>query len=283
MIKARIRQLAMMPLRIALNAAGRVYVPGHKIGDALAVAHGKAVTLGYFHSPTDTPEKIARISQSIVDALSNWQPKSYISLKAPALNYDEKLIDDVASLANQYEMLVHFDSHEHHTAPPTLTCFRRAVELGGNVGLTIPGRWKRSLDDADEASALGARIRVVKGEWCDPGAPDIDPRQGFLNVIDRLAGNSGRIAVATHDPWLAKESLLRLKDGGTACEIELLNGLPEIEILKLAEEFSVPVRFYIPFGIAWRPYALSKALKNPHIIWWVTTDAVRGLITRFTK
>lgn len=285
MLKTRIRQLALAPLRVALNAAGRAYVPGSELADALAIAKdlsatGCAATLGYFHNPADTPERIAGVSNAIIDAVAGLQPPGYLSLKAPALDYDAGLIGDIVRAATARSILAHFDSHENYTATPTLACVRHAVSLGGAVGLTIPGRWRRSPDDADEACELGIRVRVVKGEWGDPAAPGIDPRQGYLSLVDRLAGRARQVAVATHDPWLARESLSRLQAAGTDCEIELLNGVPRREMLALARELGIPVRLYIPFGIAWRPYALNKAAKNPRIVWWVIRDACQGLLAR---
>lgn len=285
MLKARLRRLLRLPLHIALQAAGRVYVPGNKLSDALSIAHklsdsGIATTLGYFHAMPDSPEKIAGISRDIVDAVAELQPRGYISLKAPALNYDMALIGGLLQATTERGLLAHFDSHEHYTADQTLACVRQAASLGNAVGLTIPGRWQRSPDDAEAVSELGVRVRIVKGEWGDPSAPHLDPRQGYLNVVDRLAGKARQVAIATHDPWLARESLSRMLAAGTDCELELLNGLPRREMLALAEEFKVPVRIYIPFGIAWRPYAMSKAAQNPRIVWWVLRDACQGILTK---
>lgn len=285
MLKIHLRRLARLPLHLALQAAGRVYVPGQQLSDALSIAQklsdgGVATTLGYFHGQHDRPERIAGISRDIIDAVAELQPHGYISIKAPALNYDMALIGGLLRATSERGLLAHFDSHEHYTAEPTLACVRQAAALGGAVGLSIPGRWQRSPDDADEVAALGVRVRIVKGEWGDPTAPHLDPRQGYLNVVDRLAGKASRVAIATHDPWLARESLSRLQAVGTDCELELLNGLPRREMLALAREFKVAVRVYIPFGIAWRPYALSKAAQNPRIVWWVLRDACQGMLTK---
>lgn len=288
MLKKIIRRLALPPIRLALYAAGRAYVPGYQLSDGLRIvsrlpANSAGFTLGYFYSANDTPEKLAHISHQIIDAIAPLAPKGYISIKAPALDYAPDILAGIATSAKNQGILIHFDSHEHFTAEPTMACIRNAVAHGCSVGLTIPGRWLRSLDDADECSALGIRVRVVKGEWADPTAPYIDLCQGFLNVIDRLAGKARQVAVATHDPWLARESIARLQAAGTDCELELLNGLPKREMLLLASELGVPVRFYIPFGVAWRPYALSKAAANPRIVWWVVKDAAKGLISHLRK
>jgi proline dehydrogenase len=275
-------KLLKKPLRLALNVAGRVYVPGHEVGDALAVAQRlaeqhMACTLGYFHGWMESGQQIADISCSIIDAVASLEPRGYISIKAPAFHYDPTILAAIVAAAREQGILAHFDAHEHATADPTLACVRQAVALRASAGLTIPGRWRRSPADADLACQLGIRVRVVKGEWADPDEPEMDMRHGYLQVIDRLAGQATDVAVATHDPWLARESLKRLQAAGTRCELELLNGLPKRTLLAIAQEFSVPVRVYIPFGISWRPYALGKVADNPRILWWLVRDSIVGL------
>ena len=282
MLPYRLRQLAATPFRLALYAAGRAYVPGYRLEDALAIARrvagdGMTCTLGYFHGMRDTPETAAQTAVATIEAVAALQPPGYVSLKAPAFGYDLGALAPVLEAAKARGVLAHFDSHQHDTAQVTLACLRYAVAQGAATGLTVPGRWQRSPDDAAQAAQLGVRIRIVKGEWADPGAPGLDPRQGFLAVVDRLAGLPGEVAIGTHDPWLARESIRRLQAAGTPCELELLNGLPRRPILALAREFAVPVRLYIPFGLSWRPYAMRKAAENPRILWWVMRDAVAGL------
>ena len=247
---------------------------------ARLAAQDRACTLGYFHDWSESGERIAGISRSIIDAAADLVPRGYVSLKAAAFHYDPVLVAAIVARAGERGVLAHFDSHEHATADATMACVRQAAATGVAVGLTLPGRWRRSPADVDLACQLGARVRVVKGEWADPGEPRMDKRRGFLGVIDRLAGRATEVAVATHDPWLAREALGRLQAAGSRCELELLNGLPRRALLAVAREFSVPVRVYIPFGISWRPYALGKAAENPRILWWVLRDTVVGLAGR---
>lgn len=277
-----IRRLAAFPLRLALHVAGRAYVPGRELADALAIARrlagdGIACTLGYFHDGTETADQLAALSRATVDAVAGLEPRGYLSIKAPAFHYRPAVVGAIVAAAREKGVLAHFDSHEPATAEPTFLCIQQAVAQGATVGVTTPGRWPRSPDDAAAAAALGVRVRVVKGEWPDPEAPALDLRQGFLAVIDRLAGQSVEVAVATHDPWLARESITRLQAAGTPCEIELLYGLPRRRLLALARELSVPVRLYLPFGASWRPYALGKVRDNPRMLWWVARDGLIGL------
>ncbi len=62
--------------------------------------------------------------------------------------------------------------------------------------------------------------------------------------------------------------------------LELLYGMPMRQVVALARKFAAPVRVYIPFGIAWRPYAASKVAEDPRILWWLVRDGVDGLLGR---
>lgn len=276
------QRLAARPLRPILDIAGRAYVPGSGLADAMKIARhlaeeDVACTLGYFHGGQETGHQLAQVSRTIIDAIADLDPPGYISVKAPAFGYDPTVLATIVAAARERDMLVHFDSHEHVTADATLECLRQAAALGARTGLTIPGRWRRSPGDAEFALQIGTRVRVVKGEWADPDERQRDMRRGCLEVIDRLAGRANEVAVATHDAWLARESLRRLQAAGTACELELLNGLPKRALRALARELDVPVRVYVPFGIAWRPYALGKVAENPRMLWWLARDTVAGL------
>ena len=127
------------------------------------------------------------------------------------------------------------------------------------------------------------RVRVVKGQWADVVKPEVELREGFLAVVDRLAGRARHVAVATHDAWLAKEALGRLLKAKTPCELELLYGLPMGPALAAAREAGVPVRIYLPYGHGWLPYSISQVYKNPKILWWVLRDLWANRVPRFPK
>lgn len=269
-----------------LDISGRVYVPGAALDDALRVvrtlaADGHACTLGYFDDGLQSPVEVAAQSVEIVDAVAALDPPGYVSIKAPALRYDLDALDRVLARCRERSVLAHFDSHDIGHAELTLACAERALELGGMAGLTLPGRWSRSVDDAEHACALGLRPRVVKGEWPDPEQPRADARAGFLAVVDALvAHGAAEVAVATHDPPLAREALRRLQAAGVRCELELLHGLPRRGALDVAQQAGVPVRVYVPFGIAWRPYALRQALRRPLVLWWLARDLAAAAVGR---
>jgi proline dehydrogenase len=138
------------------------------------------------------------------EALSRNGLDAYLSIKAPALGFSPDLIAKLLERTSPAGVRVHFDSLSAESADRTLALIANAREHHDELGITIPGRWRRSLDDADTAVELGLEVRVVKGQWPAPQAPEQDPRAGFLAVVERLAGRARRVAVATHDDGLAR-------------------------------------------------------------------------------
>jgi proline dehydrogenase len=47
-------------------------------------------------------------------------------------------------------------------------------------------------------------------------------------------------------------------------------------VLRVARRLGAPVRIYVPFGLAWVPYALEQIRKSPYIVGWVIRDAIWG-------
>jgi len=278
------------PVRRLLRAAGtrvlgfasRAYVPGPLLDDAMKWARrmdrqGVACTLGYFNGDDESHEAVGAQDRAAIGALAQISRPGYVSFKVPSLGYDEALLAQMAADADRHGQCIHFDSHGPETATPTIDALARLRSPGRRLSLTVPGRWARSLADADWAIANDVRVRVVKGQWACPEQPDADLRKTYLAVVDRLAGRAKAVAVATHDAPLARQAITRLKAAGTPCELELLCGLPRRDAMAVARELGVPVRLYIPFGQAWLPYALDQAVRSPKMLWWMVRDTFNAL------
>lgn len=269
----------------ALRVASRAYVPGETLDEALGLVarlqrQDIACTLGYFNSEDERAADIVRRNGLAIEALSRLARPAYLSIKVPPIGYDATHLDRLARLATTHGQRLHFDSHGPETADPTLAAVARLQAQGHALGLTLPARWQRSDADADWARAHGIRVRIVKGQWACPERPDADLRERFLAIVDRLAGQPGEVAIATHDTPLAREAITRLHRHGTPCELELLCGLPRRASLALARELAVPVRMYIPFGQAWLPYAFGQAMRNPRMFTWMVRDTLSVLAGR---
>ncbi len=261
----------------AAKHACSAYIAGPELDDAMSACRslcglGLGSTICFWNIESDSPERIVDAYTSALALLANEKMDCYLSIKLPPLNYEWAQVSEVLEQAQHKNTLVHFDSLGHEAADRIFSTIARAARSYPLLGCTLPGRWVRSLADADLAVDLGLQVRVVKGQWPDTGALELNPREGYLNVIQRLAGRARFVAVATHDAELARAALERLRRANTPCSLELLYGLPVKPALKVASELNVPVRVYVPFGHGWLPYSLTQARRNPRIFWWLIQD-----------
>jgi proline dehydrogenase len=263
----------------AVKAAARPYVGGETIEDAICVAErfageGKTATLGYWDVGRDSGRMVADIGLNAIRAVAAHDLDGYISLKPPALRFDAGMAGELAAAAVAHRRNLHCDSHGPEVADRSNAMLQAMIDrLGGqHLGTTLPGRWKRSLDDADWAVERKLNVRVVKGQWPAPGDPGRDLAAGFLAVIDRLAGRARHVAVATHETALAREAVARLKTAGTPCEIELLFGMPAEPLIRWARENGIAVRIYVPFGGGFVPNAIRVLKRNPRLFFVIAKD-----------
>jgi len=259
--------------------AARAYVAGPALDDALvacrlAARRGVASTIGFWNGDQQSPEEVAAAYLATLDGLGHDGLDCYLSVKALPLGFSRELSSAIVRRARRWDVRVHFDSLGPETVEPTFAMLEDGLARYRRLGCTLPGRWSRSLRDADQAVELGLDVRVVKGQF--PARDEMDPRAGFLAVVDRLAGRARFVAVATHDASLAQMALDHLISARTPCEAEILYGLPSRHTLRVARAKQVTARLYVPYGQAWLPYRLSHARHNPGLLWWVTRDLVRA-------
>lgn len=264
------KQRYALPGRIERAFAGPDAVAALGLAARKRARHGQCAALGYFPRADEDPE---RIVSALLDAATGLNAGDYLAVKAPQLGFDP---DRFLRLARSGATLV-FDAHAPDQAQPTLDAVEGLLPHYPGTGAALPARWRRSSADAERLRDTSAVLRLVKGEWVDPGF-DGDCMAAFLGLTDQLAGRSTRVAVASHDPLLVRAALTRLIDAGTPCELEQLRGLPSRRTAAIARDLGVPVRFYLPFGPGWWPYALDKALTRPYLPqWWIADLFGQGL------
>ncbi|MEX0645079.1 MAG: hypothetical protein WD076_07200 [Parvularculaceae bacterium] len=265
--------------RPVLKFATRSYVAGDTLDDALqicasAASRGYAVSVCYWHEPSEGPESVAEEYLSAIDRLAEAKLDAHLAVKFPALHERQDLLESVVARALSRGVRADFDAHEPQKADDVLRA-AGALERRA-LGMAMPGRWKRSLADADRAVELGLRVRVVKGEFKGDDEPYADLREGYLKVIDRLAGRARMVGVATHDAWLSGEAIKRLQAAGTPCEQELLFGMPLEPAAAEGRKAKIRTRIYVPYGSAWLPYSVSRVVKNPRVLAWLARDFLAG-------
>ena len=265
-----------------VRSVSRNYIAGPALEDARRIgaplaSRGYWLTLGYWDAAGDPASRVLQTYVASCEYLAQLDGQNYISIKIPALKNDAGMFRALQEKSRESGVPLHFDSLDtDHATPMFRFITDHADASAGTIGCTLPGRWRRSLDDAERAIGLGLVVRVVKGQSPDPVEPARDPVAGYLSVVRKLAGRARCVRVASHNPIIARESLAILKATNTPCELELLYGLPVGSQVALAQEFDVPVRVYIAFGHAFLPYALGSLRKNPGALLRLLREAARG-------
>jgi proline dehydrogenase len=271
---------AKAPLRALARYAARSYIAGDRFDDALVVARrlaerGVSATFGFWDGPGDSPAVVLQAYQAALAQLGSAKLDAYLSIKLPSLGYSQEMLAALARQSVELGIGLHFDALAPETVDRTWAALAETLPSGEHFGCTLPGRWQRSPADADWAVEHRLAGRVVKGQWADPAAQHLDPRAGYMEVVRRLAGRARHVAVATHDLTTAKRAIETLLTAGTPTTLELLFGLPSRRQIELARQLSVPVRVYVPYGVAYLPYCLGQMKRNPRIAWWLVRDALR--------
>lgn len=266
----------VMPI---VKRATRTYVAGDDLGEALSLAGrvreaGFSCTLCYWNDGTEEPAIVANEYLQILSQGAEQGLDLALAAKLPSLWERQEEVDRVVKRAREFGSPVIFDSHDPHKSDDIINALVKTGPEG--MGWAIPGRWHRSLEDAERAIELGVRVRVVKGQWADPTDPDIDLREGYLQVIKRLAGRASFVGVATHDAPLAREAMEILAEAGTPFEQEFVFPLPIAPAMEEGKRFGAAARIYLPYGSAWLPYSLSRAAANPIMLYWLARDTILG-------
>lgn len=274
-----LQQLAKTAVMPVLSRAARNYVAGTTLDEAMDLAsrakeQGLRCTLCYWNDRDDDPAFVASKYGAILDRLDPATLDGALAVKVPALHERDDQIDRVIALARNKDIPLIFDAHAPEQADATLRVLRRNGAAG--LGMAIPGRWHRSLRDVDRAVEMGARVRVVKGEWADPLDPKMDLREGYLRVIRSLAGRARFVGVATHDAPLAAQAMQILAEAGTPFEQEFVFPLPIAAARREGQRFGAGARLYIPYGEAWLPYSLKRVMGNPKMLYWLGKDLFGG-------
>src|SRR5919201_3382449 len=148
-------------------------------------ANGLKCTVGYAARPGEDPRAVADAQLAAFERLAAEGIDGHVSVKLSGLDFDAGLLAQLDAAAERSSRPLHIDALGPATVETTWGLLE-SVPLAGDVGTTLPGRWRRSADDAALAARLGLRVRVVKGQWADGADGDLDPRAGFLAVVDRL-------------------------------------------------------------------------------------------------
>ena len=258
-----------------------MYTAGPEIENALAVCEsfanqGIASIICYWNSLLDSPACVLNSYLRIIQLIPQLRAGCYLSIKAPALGFDASLLKEIVREAARTNTPVHFDAMAPETVDRTFALIEETRRIYPNIGYTLPARWRRSLEDTDRIIEMGLRVRLVKGQWQGLNGDETDSAEGFLRLTERLiAKSASHVAIATHNKRVALNTLARLKESGISHELELLHGMPQRGMLRIARRLNIATRVYVPYGRAGLPYRLKEAGRDPRILVWFMRDLIR--------
>ena len=179
---------------------------------------------------------------------------------------------------------VRIDMEDSPYTDITLTLFEELRAEGFDcVGVVIQAYLKRSEADVERLAAMRAPVRIVKGIYLEPATIAFHDMQkindSFVELSERLVASGSRVAFATHDERLVRESLEIVRRHALQpdqYEFQMLLGVREAMRDELVRD-GHPVRVYVPYGAQWYEYSLRRLRENPKIAGYVAGDVARSL------
>jgi proline dehydrogenase len=306
---------AGLPIRKISSFAARCYCAGGEVPAAIAVqrgfhAAGFATMVGFQADAHNSPETIAReyqLALRSLDTATSASPKPAFLIQASACDINMSVLSELADICQGNDVRLCFDATWHAATDATLAAIEGLRKRGlKELSVTLPARWKRSIDDAKWVIEQGVGVRLVSGRYPDPTGDVAMPRENFLEIARRLAGRVDHVAIAAPEMRTA-EAILEIlgdrmapekrrpkaatrsaKTGGdpaeaarrsNVCELEVLYGTSRRAPSRLARKWGVDVRVFIPYGRGELPYAFRDLLKQPQMPLWFTCD----LFGRFSR
>jgi proline dehydrogenase len=283
---AQIRPLQRLASKHGMRPGGfaRRFVAGESIEEALAAVGDLAgrkllLTLDYLGesvSTFDAAQAAADEYVRIVHAIVRSGVERNISLKLTQLGLD---VDRATAVDNMRRILADADGHGFFVridmensayTERTLQVLETLWQQGHHqIGTVIQSCLLRSPGDIERLTALGSRIRLVKGAYKEPKTlahqkkRDVDG--AFVSLMRELLDRGHYPAIATHDPAMiteAKQYAARKGIPQDRFEFQLLYGIRrDLQASLVADGYRV--RVYVPYGQQWFPYFMRRLGERP--------------------
>jgi proline dehydrogenase len=288
---ARSRMLRLMASRYGMRSRrsfARRFIAGETIEEAIEVARdlerrGLMHTLDYLGESVGSlaeAEAATRNYLRVVKAITQAGIIRNLSLKLTQLGLD---VDRASAIDNLRKILEHadgffirIDMESSAYTQVTLDIFDILWEQGyRNIGVVLQADLHRTEADETRVTALGARVRLVKGAYREPKTvayqkkADVDEQ--YAKLLRRLLERGHYPAIATHDVRMIEVARSHAKALGLssdAFEFQMLYGIRrDLQSSLLREGYRV--RIYVPFGRQWFPYFMRRLGERPANIGFV--------------
>jgi proline dehydrogenase len=275
---------------------GRRFIAGETTADAIAAARAIQAA-GLFISLDLLGESVVALDEAdaatagcltLVREIVDAGIERNVSLKLTQLGLDvdrATAVDNlrkILALADPHGFFIRIDMEGSPYTQETLDIWETLWGLGHRqLGVVLQSALIRSEEDARRVTALGGRIRLVKGAYKEPKAiahqakAEVDA--AFVRIMRFLLEEGHYPAIATHDPAMIAATRAHATAIGLApdrFEFQMLYGVRRDLQASLAAD-GYRVRVYIPFGREWFPYFMRRLAERPANVLFVVKSMLR--------
>ncbi len=278
-----------------LDRVAKRYIAGHTVEEALVRvaeinARGHAASAEYMGESCRDEAVAGSETEVFLDLISQIGERGLncsISLDLshvgmvidPELGYRNVLRIAKAALAISREVMISMEGADR--ADDIYKIYGRLHETGmTNVGITVPAKLHRTVDDLPRLMAHSGRVRLVKGAFIEPEAIGLDRndpelRRRYLQFSKTLLDSGNLCSIATHDRGIQAELASYIDATGRRnqpYEFESLIGLGVDQIDGLRNR-GLPTREYAVFGDQYFLYVLNRIAEEPVRLYQAIIDA----------
>jgi len=287
--------------RMAKGFASR-FVAGETLDtalDAVAKLNARRITasldlLGESVRSENESREAARQYIRMLDRIKERKLDANVSVKLTAmgLDIDEELcianMQNILERTRELETFVRIDMEGSDYTQKTLDIFYQRLFpcYRGNVGIVLQSYLYRAFQDAQEANAAGARVRLCKGAYKEPAsvayAEKKDVDDSYLRCMRELLLEGHYPGIATHDERMVRETKRFARDNDIASdrfEFQMLYGVRRDLQEKLVSE-GYRMRVYVPFGTQWYPYLMRRLAERPANVAFITGNVLKEMVGR---
>ena len=281
------------------DSFARRFIAGETIEEAIETsrrvqAEGLHLTLDYLGESVRTLKEADAATREYVrllDVIVASGIERNISLKLTQLGAGvdrATCVDNLRRIlerAGRHGFFVRIDMENSPWTQLTLDVFETLWQQEyRNIGIALQAALYRSEQDVRRMNELGARVRLVKGAYKEPGdvayqrKEDVDT--AFLRLLVVLTPLAEQLddlaAIATHDPVMidaTRSHAHQRRLANDRFEFQMLYGIRRDLQAALAADGCI-MRLYVPFGREWFPYFMRRLGERPANLGFV----VRGIL-----
>jgi proline dehydrogenase len=276
------------------SSFARRFIAGEAVAEAIDAARqveARGLTqtldlLGESVSNLAEADAATRGYVEVIDAIIASGIGRNVSLKLTQLGLDvdkASAIDNLRKILERAEpagFFVRIDMESSAYTAVTIEIFETLWQQGyRQIGVVLQAALYRSEQDVARITALGGRIRLVKGAYKEPKAvahqKKVDVDAAYARMLQTLLTQGHYPAIATHDPAMIALARRVAAEHGIAAdrfEFQMLYGIRrDLQTMLVKEGYRL--RVYIPFGREWFPYFMRRLGERPANV----TFVLRGI------